>query len=243
MSISDFDRAEALLGNLKLLNGDLQTARFLLENAQDNVTATPGGGQAGAVQLTGQTIRITVVATVGDSVKLPPSVAGLEILLINRGVNPVQVFGAGTDTIDGLASAAGVSQMQQSMVIFACTAAGSWDTNGIGTGYAGSLPTVSSTNGITATPAGTQGTSVALTTVINRVTTVATIGDAVKLPPAVAGIQMVVTNAAANSMNVFPSAGDAINGAAANAAYAEAGGKTAAFSCAVAGFWHAVLSA
>jgi hypothetical protein len=64
------------------------------------------------------------------------------------------------------------------------------------------------------------------------------------MPAAVAGLQMTVTNAAAaNSMNLFPNTGDQINAGGANAAYAIAAGKTAQLTCAVAGQWHAVLSA
>ena len=214
------------------------------ESSADNLVARAGGGQALATQLTTQTARIATVATAGDSIRLPQSAPGLEILLINHGANPMQVYGFGTETIDDVATGTGVSQMQSSMVIYSCTTAGQWYTNGIGTGYAGSFPTVSSANNLTATAAGTQGTSLLLNSVINRVTTVATAGDAVKLPQAVAGIQIVVTNAAAaNSMNVFPNTGDSINGAAANAAYAVPAGKTVSLSSAGPTFWHAVLSA
>ena len=54
---------------------------------------------------------------------LPPAVvnqgvtnqAGLTVLVINHGANPMQVFGSGTDTINDVAAATGVSQMQGSM--------------------------------------------------------------------------------------------------------------------------------
>jgi hypothetical protein len=106
------------------------------------------------------------------------------------------------------------------------------------------LPTYSTTNGITAFATGGQASAVQLTTVINRVTTVGSAADSVKLPAAVAGLSITVTNAAAaNSMNVFPATGDAINALTANTALAVAANKTAVFSCAVAGQWHSVLTA
>lgn len=216
---------------------------YIYELPKDNITATAGGGQTGAYQLNGQMCRITTVATAGDSVKLPPALPGLEITVINHGANPMQVYGGGTDTINDVATATGVSQMQNSCVLYFCATAGSWYTEGLASGFVNGLPTVSATNGITATAGGTQGTSLQLGYVINRVTVVATIGDAVKLPPAAPGLQIVVANAAANSMNIFPNTGDAINALAANAAYALAGGKTATLYSAVGGFWHAVLSA
>ena len=67
--------------------------------------------------------------------------------------------------------------------------------------------------GITATPSGTQVTSYQLTAGISFVTTVATIGDGVKLPSITTlgaptnldgAINVIVVNNTANSMNIFP---------------------------------------
>jgi hypothetical protein len=68
----------------------------------------------------------------------------------------------------------------------------------------------------------------------NNVSTVATAGDSVVLPPAVVGLQIIVQNSAANSLNVFPasqahggaSGGDKINALAQNAALAIASHDT-----------------
>ena len=69
------------------------------------------------------------------------------------------------------------------------------------------------------------------------------VGDRVLLPPSVGGVQITITNAATNSLNVFPATGEQINSAGANTAFAIAGGKTTTFSCALATQWHALLSA
>ena len=100
-------------------------------------------------------------------------------------------------------------------------------------------------NGLVATPGGTQATSLTVTFMFNRVTTVATAGDAIRMPPATASTyNIVISNAAAvNSMNVFPGVGDAINAGAANAAFAIAAGKTALFTCIVNGTWSVITSA
>jgi hypothetical protein len=101
----------------------------------------------------------------------------------------------------------------------------------------------SATNAITATAGGGQANAVALTSSINRVTTVATAGDSVKLPAATVGAEVTVINAGANSMDVFPTTGGVINALSANAAFAMASNKTARFYCAVSGTWNSLLTA
>ena len=101
----------------------------------------------------------------------------------------------------------------------------------------------SAQTGITAFAGGGQASAVLLTRSFSRVNTVATSGDSVKLPPAVAGADMVVFNRGASSMNVFPSTGDAIGTGAANAAYPLANGRGARFICVVAGTWEVLLGA
>lgn len=98
-------------------------------------------------------------------------------------------------------------------------------------------------NGITAFATGGQANAVALTASVNRITTVVNAGDSVRLPVATAGAEVVVINAAANSMNVFPSTGNAINALSANAAYAVAANKVVRFICAVDGTWNSLLTA
>jgi hypothetical protein len=102
----------------------------------------------------------------------------------------------------------------------------------------------STANAITAFATGGQTNAVLLTATINRVTTVGTAADSVKLPAAIAGSRVIVFNkAAANSLNVFPSTGDAINALSANAAYALAATKGVEFICSVNGIWDTILTA
>ena len=109
---------------------------------------------------------------------------------------------------------------------------------------AGEFMYKTATAGITAHAGGGQANAVPLTSAMNRVSTVASAGDSVLLPASAVGLQITATNAAAlNSMNVFPATGDAINALGANAAFAVAAGKTAIFSCSLAGQWDSVLSA
>ncbi len=219
-------------------------AGLIYESATDNITAHAGGGQASATQLTTEINRVTTVATAGDSVVLPASAPGLTIIVINAAAKPMQVFGLSADTIDGVAAATGVSQMQKSMVIYSCTTAGAWTSEGLATGYNGSFQTMSSVDGLTAHAGGGQGSATPLTAMLNRVPNVGTAADSVLLPVSAAGMQITVTNAhASNSMNVFPATGESINALSANAAFAVAAGKTATFYCYTAGQWHSILSA
>lgn len=73
------------------------------------------------------------------------------------------------------------------------------------------------TNSITAGSTQTQAGATALTTDLNRVTTVTTTGDGVKLPSAAAGLEITIINSGANALQVWPASGDAIDGGAADA--------------------------
>jgi hypothetical protein len=233
----------------RYVNGILiGTTGFFCESSEDNIVAKAGGTQTTARLLTAMTSRIITVATPNDAVLLPISAAGLELMVINHGANAMQVFGSGTDTIDDIATATGVSQMPNSLVIYTCAAAGKWYSEGLATGFGGpGLQTMSSQDTLTAKAGGGQyaaGVAPVINRMINRVTTVATAADSVTLPVSVAGLQIVVINAAAaNSMNVFPATGDFINALAVNTQIALAAGKTMTFYCATAGTWHSVLSA
>ena len=97
---------------------------------------------------------------------------------------------------------------------------------------------------ITAKAGGGQATAILLTAAMNRVTTVGSSADSVRLPPSVVGLDVVVINAAAsNSMNVYPATGEAINALSANTAFAVAANKVCTFYCCTAGTWHTLLTA
>lgn len=227
-------------GNVAFAPGD-----FYLESSADNIVARAGGGQALATQINTQTARVITVATLGDSVRLPASMPGLEMLIINHGVNPMQVYGAGTDTIDDAVTTTGVQQMANSFVLYSCATTGAWYTEGLAGGFVRglALQTFSAVDGLVAHAAGGQGAATPLTAMMNRVVTVASAGDSTVLPASTPGMDITVTNAAAaNAMNVFPSAGgtgtEQINTLGANAAFSLTAGKSVQFICYTAGQWH-----
>ena len=97
-------------------------------STQTGVTAHATGGQANATQLTASQVQVSTVASLNDSVKLPPSQAGLQITIVNNGANSMQVFGTGSDTINGVAAGTGVAQAAAAVTIYYCFVAGNWVT-------------------------------------------------------------------------------------------------------------------
>lgn len=212
----------------------------------DNIVANNTGTQAAATTLSADFNRIVTAANAAapwSAVRLPASAPGMDIFVINHGANSIQVFGANTDRIDDVATATGVTQMPGSVTLYTCTTAGDWYSNGIGTGYAGSFPTVSYVNGLTANSGAVQAGATPVTACIARFTTVGGPGYSALLPNAFGGMQITVANAGANSINLFPAVGEQINALGVNTAFSIPVGKSAVLSCAVAGQWHSVLSA
>lgn len=214
------------------------------------ITAGTTRTQAGATQITED---ITTVNTstapsagslLGDGVVLPQVGSGTDrVFLINNTANPVQVYGFGTDTINGVAGSTGIAMAPNSADVYIEANPGAWSVDA-GFGSSGQLQTMLSLNGITAHAGGGQGSATPLPAMINRVTTVASAADSVVLPASQPGLQIMVVNAAAtNSMNVFPAGTDSINALSASTAFAVAAGKTCEFYCTNAGQWHSLLSA
>lgn len=225
-------------GNIQLQAGD-----YLLESSGDNIVAHAGGGQGAATQITTQTSRIITVATAADSIMLPPSTPGLELLVINHGANSMQVYGATPDTIDDQATATGVAQMANSLVIYTCATAGAWYSEGLATGFAkGSALQTLSYATIVNNVTNTQASGTAVAAQITVVTNSSNPGS-VTLPVSAPGLQITLRNTAAtNVTNVFPNAAgtttETINALSANAGYAMTGIVGTTFNCVVAGQWY-----
>ncbi len=219
-------------------NTALITAR-----AQDTLVAKASGTQATATLITGQIARVTTVATAGDAVKLPPSAAGLEVLVLNHGAHALQVFGVSPDTIDDVATATGVSQMASSIVLYACATAGKWYAEGLATGFGGAgLQTLSVNPTLTALSLGGQAGATPLTAMINRVGTVGAQGDSVALPASVVGLAVVVLNRGAQPMQVFGAGTDTINGIATATGISQGVNTGALYVCTVLGNWDVPLT-
>jgi hypothetical protein len=135
------------------------------------IIAHPGGGQALATLLPAEFNNVTIVAAAGNSVLLPPSFLGAQVIVANSGVNPMQVFGTGTDTINGVAAATGVSQAAGTVVVYRVAVAGNWITSvitkGTGTVVTNAVtinaPVGVITTGALTTASGANATAITLT--------------------------------------------------------------------------------
>lgn len=226
---------DSTFATLSVIASQISPQPFSVVNG---LTAHAGGGQGSALALTHELNRVTTVTTAGDSVSLPASVAGLEIIIVNSGANPMQVFGAGTDTINGIATATGVSQLPNSVCSYVCAVSGLWQCEDITGGFAdGNLPTHAWGHGLTAHAGGTQAAALPLVAYFNNVTTVATAADSVRLPTSAAGMQVIVANNGAASMQVYGAGTDTINAVATATGVAQGTGTVAVYNCSVAGNW------
>lgn len=98
---------------------------------------------------------------------------------------------------------------------------------------------------ITAFAGGGQASATQLVFGLNRVSTVASAADSVKLPVCdTAGKVVIVINAAAaNAMNVYGQTGETINALSANTALSVAANKVIVFVCGSTGAWYSLLTA
>lgn len=162
-AIPYFTNTTGLMGNSPFL----VDGNYFRDTAATALVAHSGGGQASATVLTADINEVTTVAAAADSVKLPASAPGLRITAINQGANPMQVFGNGTDTINGVAFGTGVSQLVGSVVEYWCPVAGVWFAETIANTFA------------TSTASATPGTIRALRGLITSTATVMTSGNLV----------------------------------------------------------------
>lgn len=97
-----------------------------VETAASGISAA-GSSQSGATQLSKVYNSVGTVAA-SSGVALPTAVVGLAIIVANAGANPLQVYGnnAAGDTINGFATATGVSLGINSTAMFICFSAGNW---------------------------------------------------------------------------------------------------------------------
>jgi hypothetical protein len=221
----------AALGNP---TGPIVFNALFTELSQDTLTAA-GTTQATAAATTGQTIRVTTVAS-GTGITLPASANGLEVVVIHKGANPLQVYGLGPDKIDDIAAATGVTQMPLSTVIYSCATAGNWYSEGLANGFAGGLQTISTQDAITAAGANQGGATVLPARMAYNVTTVGS-GTGVLLPPSVAGAELAVANNGANALKIYPNGTEQINSLGASTAFSASNPSITIFYCFTPGQW------
>lgn len=105
---------------------DTGTAKHLKLSLEDGLTAHAGGGQASAYAITKDVSRFSTVASHNDSAKLPVSVAGYHLYIVNDGSKILSVYPATGEQIDGLAANTAVTLLPEQTGFFLCRTAGQW---------------------------------------------------------------------------------------------------------------------
>jgi len=95
--------------------------------ATTGLTAFAGGGQGSATPLTGNINRITVCATIADSVKLPAALVGRRVSVYNAGATSANVFPQTGENINSGAANAAFAVATTKGAIFECVATGVWN--------------------------------------------------------------------------------------------------------------------
>lgn len=98
-------------------------------SSADALTAHAGGTKALALALTANINTLSVCATALDSVLAPPSAAGGLAVITNNGAAGCAVYGAGTDTINGVATATAYWLAPGQTVVLWSTVAGKWNAS------------------------------------------------------------------------------------------------------------------
>lgn len=226
---------------------------------EDTLTAHAGGTQAAALALSSTAFyhRISVCATAGDSVILPAATLGKAHYIRNDGAASAQVFGAATETINGVASATGVPLPTGHGAWFLCTTAGKWTTAGavsptgsgahvLATSPSIATPTLTGLvkqtgveNNITAQADGTKANATALSATANwhRISVSAGEGDSVLLPNSSVGQSHFIRNDGANGVQVFGFNTDTINGVATATGVPQGAGSGVFYICVDLGKW------
>jgi len=146
---------------------------------------------------------VTAGTTNGDGVKLPAATSGDVVTVVNNTANIIQVYGNGSDTINGVAGATGIPLPPGGVNIFVAAAAGGWlIESGVGGGASGTIPTFIVQEAITASSTITQAAATAITSNYAHVTTGGA-NYAVALPAWANGAVVTIYNDTATNITVY----------------------------------------
>jgi hypothetical protein len=119
--------------NVKSLNPN-EAAKFkaqsentvILDSATSGLTAHTGGGQGSATLAPSVLNEFTTVATGGDSAILPPSLAGMQMFVANKGAASMNLFPATGEQINkGGANTAFAVGIGKNVTLY-CVVTGNW---------------------------------------------------------------------------------------------------------------------
>jgi hypothetical protein len=183
------------------------------ERAQ-TLTATPAGTQATSIKASGKYVVLGTVATAGDSATIDPLSGLKEFIVFNNAGVAAGLFPPVGGTIDGGATDA-VFSVPRSCAFLLATA------NGLDYKVF-LLP--GATQVATASTGSDQATGTPVVSPFVNITAVGTAGDSVSAKNYSPRSFLLWNRAASNSLDFFPTVGGAVNGGAANAAFAIAAG-------------------
>ena len=250
---SNFSDIAAEITNSVDRDGQSSITGILQHSVTVNQTAHTGSVQ-GNNPITTEFYEISVCANPGDAVTLPNAVAGQLVIVVNNGANSADIFPYSGDKIDGGSANAAFALASGANALFICQDGTDWDS--LGGGFFTPSSTTTMTNktltapvlndptfdvavGVTAHTGSAQGNG-AITSTFVEISVCGTAGDAVTLPTAAAGKLVIIANNGAESADVFPASGDAIDGASANAAQALAAGSNRIYICQDATDWDTI---
>lgn len=106
------------------VTGNATVSGYVLRSVGNALTAA-GTNRATALQLAKEVNNVTTAAA-STGVSLPVGVIGMRITIFNGGASTLQVYAAGSETIDGVAGATGVPLTNAKRADFFFTAALTW---------------------------------------------------------------------------------------------------------------------
>ncbi len=113
-----------LVAGTLAVTGVVALTTYLKKDVGNALTAV-GTTRTDALALT-HSINNVTTATAGTGVTLPASAVGMNITIYNNGASLIQVYGAGSDTIDGAAGTVGVPLTNAKRCRYECVAANTW---------------------------------------------------------------------------------------------------------------------
>ena len=234
--------------------GPVASGNGLQTSAADALTATASGTQTTSLGLTAQLNRISTAAS-GSGVTLPASAPiassrftfGVWLVIVNDGANAITVFGNGSDTVNDIAGATGISQPAGSTVMYVSTVAGKWYADAADAGAFSSL-TVSGSFALagvpsqsvqTVTAAGaTQASGTPITKALAVLTVVTASARGVRLPSVfTTGQTYRILSNTTQGCKIFPGTGKRFAGVVTNASVVLAGFKGNTYTALNANTW------
>lgn len=167
-------------------------------------TVTPG--------VTGNGNTPTAAAVLPQTSR-PEPFAGLLVYVGNTGANPINLYPHPSDpsnSINGQAANTPIILGVNTITALQCYTAGTWQADGVGEGFAGSIATGVSQGNVTAA----GGTQASATPIVQALANITSGTNGVLLPPAKAGLSITLANNAGAPVQVYATGTDTINGTA-----------------------------